>query len=259
MNFGIVTLHMVLKAIFSPIQAGCYCSFRAIEENGGFFENKIYSSGVESNTEITKEGSSNKVATVYLDLDKKVRKLHLYEPLYLTEYEPEQRYMRRDWIDGIRLSDSVAVMKRSYGSLIGNINIVWEVSSDDPNHETNMAKAVLVVTEDLTQYHTRKMRKDFLSKYLRLVKTSKAHLNEIYRELTGYHTAASSEQERLHREIAPFLACNDEDNMLTDLRKLNGKMGTSFTEFWVEVKKYSQNTKDLCRRGGMVHFYTYHL
>ena len=51
---------------------------------------------VESNTEITKkEGSSNKVATVYLDLDEKVRKLHPYEPLHLTEYEPEQRYMRR--------------------------------------------------------------------------------------------------------------------------------------------------------------------
>ena len=44
---------------------------------------------VKSNTEITiKEGSSNKVATVYLDLDEKVRKLHPYEPLHLTEYEP---------------------------------------------------------------------------------------------------------------------------------------------------------------------------
>ena len=230
---------------------------------------------VESNTEITiKEGSSNKVATVYLDLDEKVRKLHPYEPLHLTEYEPEQRYMRRHWIDGIRLSASVAVMKRSYGSSIGNVNIVWKVSEDDPNYETKMAKAVLVVTEDLPQNHTRKMRKDFLSKYLRLVKTSKylrlvktskyprlvktskylrlvkttkylrlvktskAHLNDIYRELTGDHTAASSEQERLLCErIAHFVASNDEDNIITDPRKLNGKTGTSFTEFWDEVNK----------------------
>ena len=40
--------------------------------------------------------------------------------------------------------------------------------------------------------------------------------------------AASSEQERLLRErIAHFLAGNDEDNIITDLWKLNGKTGTS--------------------------------
>ena len=37
--------------------------------------------------------------------------------------------------------------------------------------------------------------------------------------------------------IAHFLASNDEDNIKTDLRKLNGKTGTSFTDFWNEVKK----------------------
>ena len=71
-----------------------------------------------------------------------------------------------------------------------------------------------------------------------MLRHQKAHLNEIYRELTGDHTAASSEQERRHREqIAHFLASNDEDNIRTDLRKLNGKTGPSFTEFWDEVKK----------------------
>ena len=90
-----------------------------------------------------------------------------------------------------------------------------------------MVKAV--GTEDLPQYHTRKMRKDFLSKYLRLVKASTAHLNEIIVNLLV---------------IIRLRLVNKKDCTVSGLpifwlvmMKLNGKTGTSFTEFWDEVKK----------------------
>ena len=76
------------------------------------------------------------------------------------------------------------------------------------------------------------MRKDFLNTYQRLAKTSKSNLNEIYCELTGDTTAAltKQEQQQQRERIAEFLASSDED-----LRKLNGKKGTKFEEFWDEV------------------------
>ena len=167
-----------------------------------------------------------------------MKKLHEYEPLHLLQFEPEQRYERRHWIDDLQLSETVAVMKRHYGGTLGNINVIWKVTPVNVSHETNMARAILYVTEELPQYHTRKMRKDFLSTYQKQAKTSNAHLNEIYRELTADATAASSMQEQQQRNrIAEFLASNDEEGIITDLRRLNRKKVTNFGEFWDEVDK----------------------
>ena len=194
---------------------------------------------LDENTEITiKDSSTKKVHANYLDLDEKVNGLHLYEPLHLSIFEPEQRYQRRHWIDNIELSHSIALLKRSYAGTLGNINVIWKVAVDDERHETNMAKAVLSVTEQLPEYHTRKMRKDVLSKYLIHAKKSASLLNELYREATGDCSAPTNESEKEQRvRIAEFLATNDEDAVLTDLRSLNGKVGTSFDDFWDEVNK----------------------
>ena len=51
-----------------------------------------------------------------------------------------------------------------------------------------------------------------------------------------WHYCWSTKQEEQQRErIAEFLASSDEDGIITDLRKLNGKKGTKFEEFWDEI------------------------
>ena len=58
---------------------------------------------------------------------------------------------------------------------------------------------------------------------------------KIYRDLTSDTIAPSTMHEEHQRErIAEFLA-GSEDDIITNLRKLNGKKGTKFEEFWNEV------------------------
>ena len=78
-----------------------------------------------------------KILSEYFNLNERVSKLHNYEPLHISSYEPEQRYIRRHWIDNMQLSKGVALMKRPYGATIGNINVLWKIVPDDENHETN--------------------------------------------------------------------------------------------------------------------------
>ena len=83
---------------------------------------------VESNTEITiREKSLKKIHSAYLDLNERVKKLHEYEPLHLLQFEPEQRYERRHWIDDLQLSETVAVMKRHHGGTLGNILLMTQI------------------------------------------------------------------------------------------------------------------------------------
>ena len=71
----------------------------------------------------------------------------------------------------MKLSSDNAFMKRSYGRQMGNVNIIWKVVRDS-DHETNMACAILKVNRSLPQFHTRQMRKEFVSRYQTLAKIS---------------------------------------------------------------------------------------
>lgn len=179
------------------------------------------------------------VPSRYSVLNEKAEKFHLYEPLHLSDFEPEQRYERRHWLDSLRLPFEVAQMKRSYGGQAGNVNILWKVDTSDKDHDTKMAQVILKITEDLPKFHTRQMKADFITKYQKLIKTSKANLGEIYRSLTGDNSAASSIHEQKQRErITEFLSSYGSDDVVTDLRALNGKPNsTKFYEFWDEVHK----------------------
>ena len=81
------------------------------------------------------------------------------------------------------------------------------------------------------------MRKKFVSRYQKLAKISVSSLNEIYQDLTGDWTESRTFQERKHRErIVEFLSSNDDEDLIYDLRQLNGnKNSTIFNEFRDEI------------------------
>ena len=58
--------------------------------------------------------------------------------------------------------------------------------------ETNMAKVILKVTQELSKLHPREITKYFIAKYQQLAKVSKANSNKIYCTLTGHNSAAVS-------------------------------------------------------------------
>ena len=102
-----------------------------------------------------------------------------------------------------------------------------------------MARAVLKANKNFPKYHTRKMLKDFIQTYEKLVKSSKSVLHDIYQELTDNTSAPSNKNDGLMQEhIAKFILTSDDPEIITDLRKTNGhKEHSNFDEFWDEINK----------------------
>ena len=109
----------------------------------------------------------------------------------------EPRYERRHWLSNLQLKFPVAMMTQQYGGNIGNINIIWKVTEYDVSLDILMARAVLKANKNFTEYHTRKMWKDFIYTYGKLVKSSKSVLHDICQELSGDINAPSNENEHL--------------------------------------------------------------
>ena len=96
----------------------------------------------------------------YILLVSNFKELESLEPFYISMFEP--RYERRHWLSNLQLKFPVAMMTQQYGGNIGNINIIWKVTEYDVSLDTLMARTVLKANKNFTEYHTRKMWKDFI-------------------------------------------------------------------------------------------------
>ena len=178
------------------------------------------------------------VSPEYKDVDNRLETVELYEPMHLADFEQEDRYKRRHWIDNLHVSCDIALMKKSYGGRMGNINVIWKVNRKDIDHETKMARTVLRVNKELPDYHTRQMKKDFIDKYRKVSKVSATAMREIYQELTGDNSKPLTKLEEIRRErLVEMILSHDDHALVQDMRLFNGKEGsTVFDEFWNEVQ-----------------------
>jgi hypothetical protein len=114
----------------------------------------------------------------------------VYEPVFVREFAPVDR---RDRYTYIRLLERGLPMKcvlctKSFGASIGNYHYVWKipvhVTLESALHENQAI--VATINSHLPKYHTRCMRREFISKFgLISPKTSPYILRQIYKELTG--------------------------------------------------------------------------
>ena len=83
------------------------------------------------------------------------------------------------------------------------------------------------------------MRKDFLSKYRQLVKAPIGILRHMFKELVHDSSAATSIFEQaVDERVAKALLELEDPEVIIDLRKNNGKVASSFEDFWTELQKY---------------------
>ncbi len=89
---------------------------------------------------LTIEGSSEPVLRVYDELQKALDDLPLYEPLYVNDLSPADRYQRRRWISGIKLSFPIMIYKYAYGNHLGTLIYIWKLSENEPVDSTTVSK-----------------------------------------------------------------------------------------------------------------------
>ena len=162
----------------------------------------------------------------------------LYELIHLAEFEPEDRYARRHWLDYLGLSFPTKTIRLTYGGNMSTMNFAWRFPLNGNFDETRNLPTILQVSNDLPTFHKREMHKDFIKKYSRTVTTSKSTLRNIYQNLTGgSSTAASKAQPEKQKQIAMFVSEQDEPDVLLDLHVLNGKPNcTKYDRLWDKIQ-----------------------
>ena len=162
--------------------------------------------------------------------------------MFLNDLAPKDRYERRKWINNLKLPVTLTLYRYPHGNNLGTMNFAWKVPDEVDqtlNHQT-----IAQLNKSQKLYFTRQMRTDFLDKYThlssRVSRKSKAVLRNMFRTLVQDESAPTSAAEAaIDDRVATCLLDLDDPDIVMDMRKLNGKPGSSeFDTFWLELSTY---------------------
>ena len=114
--------------------------------------------------------SPNPTRKEYVKIEETLNAKEKYDPVFLNDFAPDDRYTRHHWIDALSLWFPVMLYKFAHGSQIGTLSFVWKIQQD-ANDADKTSHLVARLTRDQPKYSSRAIRKDFLDKYNRLSKT----------------------------------------------------------------------------------------
>ncbi|XP_060571418.1 uncharacterized protein LOC132729628 [Ruditapes philippinarum] len=152
----------------------------------------------------------------YTLVHESLRTLKEFEPLFLFDYEPEDVYDRKLWLEKMTFPYPVKMYTHKFGNFLGNHTFIWKSPEDtkDLSRATGDLDAITAVKHDLEKFSTRAMRRNFFQKYSK-TGAKPAILRSIYRYLTEDDTAPeSNEQRAIDTRVSEFLLQNDSTEFL---------------------------------------------
>ncbi|CAC5355459.1 unnamed protein product [Mytilus coruscus] len=100
------------------------------------------------------------------------------------------------FIKNLEIDVSVMLYRMTYGGSIGTLNFIWKVPEEESSYcETRNVKIVNKINATLPKFSTRSMRRDFLNRYCKLVKSPRSVLRNIFFELTGCEAASETKEQ----------------------------------------------------------------
>lgn len=207
---------------------------------------------------MTINGTDGPVESDYTVLEQKLMSVPLYQPVFLNEIGPTDRFQRRRWLSGIQLPFSIMQYKYVYGNHLGTLIYAWRIPNDQPVDNTVVSRVFMQLCNKQSHYSTRAMRREFLDEYNRLAKISPMILRNIYRTLLHDNTSASySSEAEVDQRIARAVLEIDDPEVVLDLRRSNGNPKSNlFDSFWDELQCYLDEIApavDERRHGDILH------
>lgn len=199
--------------------------------------------------------TSETVSPHYYDLDDDLKRLQNYEPISLTDYVPEERFRRRDWIESMTLSSAISMYSYFPGGSCQGLHFIWKVPVHKQDRsDENTLKVITELQKNLPFHSNRQMRREFFDRYANVRSLTPGILRDMYRTLTNDNSAPENERQKaMDARVCAFLLESDDPDLVVDLRSMNGDPGTSkFDIFWAEVGAYLNeiNTAAQERRHG---------
>lgn len=84
----------------------------------------------------------------YVPLHEALNNLKVYEPLFLYNIQPGERFDRRSWLQKLPLPYICKLYLHVLGNYFGNFNFVWKISKLEDSGERDL-KAVGCIRNDL--------------------------------------------------------------------------------------------------------------
>lgn len=97
-----------------------------------------------------------------MELHRSLSQLQPFDPLFLYDIQPEDKFERRKWIENLTLPYPVKRYTHRFGNYLGNFHFVWKIVDDDA---TGDLEAISSIKEHFPVYATRAMRNEFMNCY----------------------------------------------------------------------------------------------
>ena len=176
---------------------------------------------------------------VYCQIQEKLSSLPLYQTVFVNDYSPSDRYVHKHWLNNLQLEFPVKMYRYSHGNSLGSMTFLWHLPSDSSEDSTSTAKAITCLNSKQKLYHTRQMSRDFLIQYSEFVKAPTCVLRHMFKELVRDSSAAvPTIEQKVDERVAEAIIELQDPEIIMDLRKNNGKVQSSFEDFWSELQKY---------------------
>ena len=147
-------------------------------------QQRLLPAPVEENAVITTiSGAPGSVSSEYCDFEEKLSDVAMYEPIFVNEFAPSDRYERRKWVSGIKVSFPIMLYKYVYGNHLGTLICAWKIPENEPVDNTITSLIFMQLSTKQLHFSTRGMRQDFLNRYSRIAKAPPMVLRNIYRTL----------------------------------------------------------------------------
>lgn len=129
---------------FDPLRSDIECLVDALSMYKGYLVSKCsqvkehHQSVVEPGADevnaslITISGLMGPASPAYSELEQKLECLPLYEPLYVNDIAPCDRYDRRKWVNGMQVSFPIMLYKYAYGNHLGTLIYAWRIPINEP-------------------------------------------------------------------------------------------------------------------------------
>ena len=190
-----------------------------------------------------KDLQSSEVIGTLLPIYNALKDKEYFEPLLINDFMPSSARDRYRFIqmlkeNGCQLNSVLFTF--STGNNKGNYHFLWltDLNADGDDIQSRNTGVVQKLTDDMPKFHSRAMRQKFVSLFGRMANVQPAYLREIYHELTGDCSAASSETEsHVNERVKHALELEDIDAVV-DLRHHNKGQPCRYDKFWEACECY---------------------
>lgn len=195
-----------------------------------------------------RQAAKNDIKLEYQCLDNRINETEHFIPIFFNEElfltKPFDSSMDRfRFFQKLSLSSEMAICRYDPGGSNTTITYVWKIPENIPDAEllTTSTRIVQGLRQNLFEFHTRQMRRDFRHKFSNLggSRIPPHIMRATYAELT---LDASADQNPEIDQRARMAILGEDPELIIDMRHLNkGRPGDTFNQFFEQLEKEVQS------------------